>query len=136
MLGEMVFFPSAGEAKEEESPESCRRILSLHIYYFGDNEGLNALLDHVGEQNPFTKRIIEAAIPFMAPNTRKPFKERQAVDVKFRDLISRMTNLDPDARITAREALEHEWFRSERGVIAPEEEFEAARAAYERERHS
>lgn len=135
MLGEMVFFPPTGEV-EASTQDSWRRILSLHISYFGDQDGLNGLLDHLGDQNPFTPRIIELASPFSAPNTRKQFRMRHGVDVKFRDLVSRMTNLAPSARITAREALEHEWFRGERGVIAPKVELEEARAAFDRERQS
>ncbi|KAJ4396357.1 hypothetical protein N0V93_000576 [Gnomoniopsis smithogilvyi] len=97
--------------------------------YFGDQEGLNGLIDHLGEEDPFTQRIIELASPFSAPNTRKPFQMRHGVDVQFRDLVSRLTNLAPAARITARQALEHEWFRNERGVVAPKVELEEARAA-------
>lgn len=137
MLGEMVFFPRPGEveASTQES-ESWRRILSLHISYFGDNDGLNGILDHLSDENPFTPRIIEVATPFSAPNTRAPFRLRHNVDVQFRDLVSRMTNLAPSARITAREALEHEWFKGERGAIAPKAELEEARAAFDRKRQS
>lgn len=47
-----------------------------------------------------------------------------------------MTNLAPSARITAREALEHECFRGKRGVIEPKVELEEARAAFGREGQS
>lgn len=133
MLNDMVFFPTASEADESSPQDPWRRILSIHISYFGDQDGLNGLLDHLGNENPFTPRTIQLAAPFAAPNTRKPFQERHGVDVKFRDLVSRMTDLAPAARITAREALEHEWFKSERGAVAPKAELEEARAAWERE---
>lgn len=130
MLGDMVFFPD-GAKVNRSAEEDWHRILSLHISYFGDQDGVNGLLDHLGEENPFTERIIEVVSPFRAPNTRAPFQGRHGVDVKFRDLVSQMTNLAPALRITAREALEHEWFKSERTAIAPEAELEAARVAYE-----
>jgi serine/threonine protein kinase len=36
------------------------------------------------------------------------------VEPEFRDLIVKMTNLDPTMRITARQALEHPWFKEDR----------------------
>ena len=46
----------------------------------------------------------EAHVPY------KPFsKWPDIVDPSFRDLVLRLTNLDPVKRITAREALEHPW---------------------------
>lgn len=129
MLKEMVFYTSEAESSFQES---WRTILSRHISYFGDSEGFKGLLEHLGEDNSFTERVIELAFEFSASSPRKPFQERHGVDVKFRDLVGRMTNLAPAARITARDALEHEWFKSNRGVAAPPEELEAARAAFMR----
>lgn len=41
----------------------------------------------------------------------EPFSDWPDIgDVSFKDLIRRMTNLDPTKRFTAREALEHPWF--------------------------
>lgn len=126
MLKEMVFYTSEAESSNQEC---WRTILSRHISYFGDQEGCKGLLEHLGDDNPFTERIIELASEFSTSNPRKPFQGRHGVDSQFRDLVGRMTNLAPAARITAREALEHEWFKSNRGVAAPPEELEAARAA-------
>ena len=65
----------------------------------------------VGEENPFFYRLIGITETFAKENiARKPFDRWLYVDVQFRDLVSKMTNLDPASRITAREALEHPWF--------------------------
>lgn len=129
MLNEMIFFTGEKQPLEQEH---WRTILSRHISYFGDQKGMSGLLDHLGEENPFTERMIELASEFSPANPRKPFQRRHGVDIKFRDLVYRMTNLAPAARITAREALEHEWFRSERGATAPQLELEEARTAFKR----
>lgn len=133
MLKEMVFYTGEEESSDQES---WRTILSRHISYFGDHEGFKGLLEHLGDDNPFTERIMELASKFSTLSPRKPFQERHGVDVQFRGLVGRMTNLAPAARITAREALHHEWFKSSRGVAAPPMELEAARAAFAREKHS
>lgn len=129
MLNEMVFY-TGGEASSAQGHFST--ILSRHISYFGDHDGFKGLLEHLGEDSPFTDRIINLATEFSVSNPRKPFQARHGVDVQFRDLVCKMTNLDPATRITARKALEHEWFKSSRGVAAPPMELEAARAAFAR----
>lgn len=133
MLNEMVFY--TGE-EVSSAQEHSSTIISRHISYFGDQEGFKGLLEHLGDDNPFSERIIELASKFSTLSARKPFQERHGVDIQFRDLVGRMTNLAPAARITAREALEHEWFKSSRGVAAPPMELEAARAAFAPEKHS
>lgn len=120
--------PKAQSSHQRKTPGA--EYYPFRSLYFGDQEGLNGLIDHLGEEDPFTQRIIELVSPFSAPNTRKPFQMRHGVDVQFRDLVSRMTNLAPAARITARQALEHDWFRSERGVVASKVELEEASAAF------
>lgn len=41
----------------------------------------------------------------------KPFSEWPNIaDDNFKDIILKMTNLDPRKRVTAREALKHRWF--------------------------
>jgi serine/threonine protein kinase len=105
MLNEMVFRVSDSQLT---AVDSWRYILQRHVSYFGDEQGLNGLLEHIGEENPYHERFIS-----IARNTpRQPFGSRESVDQDLRDLLCKMTNLDPTKRITATQALQHRWFMS------------------------
>ena len=108
MLNDMIF-----QVCDEElnGSDAWWHILRRHISYFGDEDGFKGLLRHIGDDNPFFERLIALAGDFDAERPRKPFALWHYVDVEFRDLILKMTNLDPARRITAREALKHSWFR-------------------------
>lgn len=108
MLNEMVFRVSDDQLK---SADSWRYILRRHISYFADEDGLNGFLEHIGEENPFYKRLIDLADSFGPGNPRQPFQRWGYVEPELRDLVGKMTNLDPTKRINAREALQHRWFR-------------------------
>ena len=109
MLNNMVFHLTREELSE---PESWLYILHRHISYFGDETGLKGLLKWIGEENPFFIAFAELALAFNdSDNIREPFYAWHYVDESFRDLVGRMTNLDPAKRITAAAALEHPWFR-------------------------
>jgi serine/threonine protein kinase len=41
---------------------------------------------------------------------RAPFALWEGIDPAFKDLVGKMTNIDPKRRITAHEALSHQWF--------------------------
>ncbi|EER39169.1 conserved hypothetical protein [Histoplasma capsulatum H143] len=107
MLNEMVFRVSDCELY---ASDSWRYVLQRHISYFADEQGLIGLLKHIGEDNPFHGRLIALAGDFNSGNPRMPFEAWEPVDPEFRDLVGKMTNLDPTRRITARQALEHSWF--------------------------
>jgi serine/threonine protein kinase len=100
MLNEMVLRAS----------DSWRHVLRRQISFFGEEDGFKGLLQWIGEKNPFFERLIALAGTFNSANLRKPVRVWFYVDVQLRDLICRMTNLDPEERIIAREALEHPWF--------------------------
>ncbi|KAF2278015.1 kinase-like protein [Westerdykella ornata] len=108
VLNDMIFRVSDEELSWHDA---WRHILRRHISYFGDEDGFRGLLRHIGEENPFFERLVALAGDFDAERPRKPFTMWQYVDGEFRDLIMKMANLDPARRITAREALEHAWFR-------------------------
>ncbi|KAJ9303049.1 hypothetical protein DTO271G3_423 [Paecilomyces variotii] len=108
MLNEMVFRVSDDQLK---SADSWRYILRRHISYFADEDGFNGFLEHIGEENPFYKRLIDLANSFGAENPRQPFQRWSYVEPELRELVGKMTDLDPTKRITAREALQHRWFR-------------------------
>jgi serine/threonine protein kinase len=107
MVNEMVF--RVGD-DELSSADSWRHILRRHISYFADEDGFNGFLHHIGEENPFYGRLIDLANSFGPGSPRQPFERWGYVEPDLRDLVSKMTNLDPTKRITAREALEHHWF--------------------------
>ncbi|RFU29242.1 hypothetical protein B7463_g7109, partial [Scytalidium lignicola] len=108
MLDEMIFRASDEELSGDDS---WWYILRRHISFFADEDGFKGLLQHIGEENIFFERLIALAGDFDAERRRSPFMMWNYVDVELRDLIVKMTNLDPGRRITAREALEHPWFR-------------------------
>ncbi len=107
MLNDIIFRVS----DEELGGDAWSHILRRHISYFGDEDGFKGLLRHIGEENPFFERFIALAGDFDAERPRKPFTMWHYVDFEFRDLIKKMTNLDPTRRISARKALDHPWFR-------------------------
>ncbi|KAF1840087.1 kinase-like protein [Cucurbitaria berberidis CBS 394.84] len=108
MLNDMVLRISDEELGGDDA---WWHILRRHISYFGNEDDLKGLLQHIGEENPFFERLIALAGDFDAERPRKPFTMWHYVDMEFRDLITKMTNLDPARRIIAPEALEHPWFR-------------------------
>ena len=107
MVNEMIF--RVGES-ELNSADSWRHILYRHISYFADEDSLNGLLEHIGEENLFYERSIVLANSLGPGNPRQPFQRWGYVEPELRDLVGKMTNLDPTKRITAREALQHRWF--------------------------
>ena len=107
MLNEMVFRVRDSEL---HASDSWRYVLRRHISYFADEQGFTGLLEHIGEANPFYGRLITLAGDFTSESPREPFESWKYVEPEFRDLVGKMTNLDPTRRITARQALEHCWF--------------------------
>jgi serine/threonine protein kinase len=107
MLNELVFLVSDDQLRADDS---WRYILRRHLSYFADRDGFNGFLQHIGEENPFYERVIALANDFPPGSYREPFESREDVDPVFRDLVVKMTRLDPALRITAQEALNHPWF--------------------------
>lgn len=107
MVNEMVFRISDSQLKAEDS---WRHILRRHISYFADEVSFNGFLQHIGRENVFFERSVALAGTFTPGQLRQPFETWDYVDPDLRDLVGKMTNLDPTRRITAREALQHRWF--------------------------
>ena len=110
MLNEMVFRVTDDQSTADDS---WRYILRRHISYFADGDGINGFLQHIGQENPFFERIVALSQDFPPEDRRQPFSHWEYVELDFRDLIGKMTNLDPKRRITARNALAHRWFTQE-----------------------
>ncbi|KAF1814786.1 hypothetical protein P152DRAFT_370825, partial [Eremomyces bilateralis CBS 781.70] len=73
-------------------------------------DGFKNLLQHIGKENPFFERLIALAGDFDAERPRKSFTMWRYADVEFRDLTTKLMNLDLARRIITRGALEHPWF--------------------------
>lgn len=112
MLNHMVFFiPEA----ERDAEKPWKPILTRHLSYFGDSHGIDGLLKLIGEDDPWFKRIKEIMEDYeKGAFHRKPFELWQAdgLEDDFRDIIPKMTDLDPARRITAQEALAHRFFKN------------------------
>lgn len=113
VLGRVIFGPDDDFQKHQTRgalPALIR--LQRQVSYFGDQEGLNGLMKHVGDEELNCQVLqmlwderTEDYVPY------EPFSDWQNVDdAKFKNLVHGMTNLDPTKRVTARQALEHPWF--------------------------
>ncbi|KAI3321872.1 kinase-like protein [Xylariaceae sp. AK1471] len=111
--GSMVFF--SDKANRASPEEQAKLILSHHLSFFtSDEEDFRSFIAyHGGEDSPFIERIKELCKTFNEEKPRLPFSRWQQVDPQFRDLVCKMTCLDPLRRITARKALQHPWFAAE-----------------------
>ncbi|KAH8712230.1 kinase-like domain-containing protein [Phaeosphaeriaceae sp. PMI808] len=99
---------------EDEIPEGIELldiVLERQLSYFSDFEGIQGLIQYLGE-SPWAQLIAMIAADFNADNPRRPFEiwEGEGIDPDFKDLIVRMMNVDPRRRLTAQEALAHKWF--------------------------
>lgn len=106
----MLFF---SEEANRASPEDwADMILRQHLSFFAndvaDFEGLISY--HGGDDNPFVRHLKKLLCTFSEEQPRQPVAKWLQVDPQFKDLVRKMTCMDPLRRITAREALEHPWF--------------------------
>jgi serine/threonine protein kinase len=113
VLGRVIFGPDDDFQKHQAQgalPALIR--LQRQVSYFGDQEGLNGLMKHIGDDEVNCQVLwmlwedrTEDYIPY------EPFSDWPDVsDAAFKDLIRGMMNLNPTKRVTARQALEHPWF--------------------------
>ena len=108
MLDFMALYVNPDQLNGEEH---WNAILKRQISYFADPEGLDGLLHHLGEDNAYFDRVRSLCREFGPENPMEPFRLWKPMDPEFKDVVSKMTNLDPTRRITAKEALDHSWFR-------------------------
>jgi serine/threonine protein kinase len=112
MLGRVIFGPDDDFQKHQAQgifPALIR--LQRQVSYFGDQEGLNGLIKHVGDEEvncQILRDLWEARTEDDVPY--EPFSDWPDVsDAAFKDLIRGMMNLNPTKRVTAGQALEHPW---------------------------
>ena len=110
MLGRVIF--AVDEEELAEGEELLAVVLERQISYFADEDGLNRLLNHLGD-SPWCEVLKVIRDGFNETNPRKPFLMWKNVDADFKDLIGGLTNFDPAKRLPAHEALEHRWFRDQ-----------------------
>ena len=114
MLGRVILGPD-DNFKLNESKGAFPALIRLQrqVSYFGEKEGVNGLMKHVGDEE------INCQILRMMYDERQteeysyaPFSEwtDAGLDSTFKDLIRGLNSLDPAQRLTARQALEHPWF--------------------------
>ncbi|KAH6847158.1 kinase-like domain-containing protein [Chaetomium sp. MPI-CAGE-AT-0009] len=110
-LNRMAFFSEEANAAEDASDMILRRHVS---YFVNDVDDFGGFVEyHGGEDDPFVERFGGLLTSFDGKDEKRtPFTRWHPVDPEFKDLVSRMTRLDPRRRITAREALQHPWFRA------------------------
>jgi len=92
-------------------PEMIR--LQRLVSYFGDVDGINGLIKHVGDDK-LSCEVLSMLWDDRAAGYRsyRPFAEWEGIeDEQFKDLMGGLMNLDPKRRLTAREALRHCWFK-------------------------
>lgn len=120
VLGRVICGPDEDFAHHEAQgalPAMIR--LQRQVSYFGDSEGLNGLMTHVGDEEVNCQVLSllwedrdQDGIPY------KPFSEwSELCDEQFIDLIKGLMNLDPARRISAHQALQHPWFLDRHGSI-------------------
>ncbi|KAI0908438.1 kinase-like domain-containing protein [Ustulina deusta] len=105
----IIFAVSEGELGDGE--DILAHVLERQISYFADEEGLSAFYKHLGDDNPWVQVFDILRGGFNKDNPRRPVSLWKDVDLELRDLVGGLTNFDPAKRLTAREALEHPWFK-------------------------
>lgn len=86
--------------------------LQRQVSYFGDKAGLDGLMAHVDDvkgHREVLRLLYEDRVS--DDHSYRPFEEWPDIkDDGFKDVIGKMTSLDPRRRATASELLEHSWF--------------------------
>ena len=87
--------------------------LQRQVSYFGDRDGINGLLTHVGDDE-LSLELLSNAYDSKDDDGHgyKHFSTWPEIkDDTFKDLVLSMMSLDPKRRTTAKQALEHPWFK-------------------------
>lgn len=109
MLRKIIFrIDSEGLSSADEERLVVKRLLS----HFGDGPGLVSYIEHLDNSDTAWRNIVLDVIPeFTTTDPRRSFSMWVEVDEEFRDIVTKLTSLDPARRITTKEALTHPWFQ-------------------------
>lgn len=103
------------EAELPEEIEPLAVVLERQMSYFAEEADLNAFLRYLGDNSEWVEIYRAVASAFAEGQPRRPFGRWEGIEVEqddlFRDLVLGLTRFDPAKRLTAQQALEHEWFR-------------------------
>jgi serine/threonine protein kinase len=92
-----------------EGEDKLAIVIERQLSYFSDWESLQGLLQHLGD-SPWSQIFNVIALSFGEEQPRAPIALWKDIDPEFKDLVGRLTTVDPKKRITAHEALSHQWF--------------------------
>ncbi|KAF2084341.1 kinase-like protein [Saccharata proteae CBS 121410] len=107
-----IVLMSVGDHEQGEDAV-IRAILEHQVSYFGDNDGVQGLYNQLDVGNPWGEIWADICRGFAHETprmVRKPLSLMKDIDVEFKDLLGKLTHLDPTKRISAKEALAHTWF--------------------------
>lgn len=107
MTKQVIF--AVGDEELKEGEEKLAIVLERQLSYFSDLESLGGLLQHLGD-SPWVHIFTVIAEGSNKEFPRAPFRLWKDIDPVFKDLVGKMTNIDPKRRITAQDALSHRWF--------------------------
>nr|POE78460.1 hypothetical protein CFP56_60692 [Quercus suber] len=100
---------------QSELPEGIDKlavVIERQISYFGDTDGLDGFLHYIGDKTFWHEAFRVTIDGFSEEQRPEPFRFWQGtgLDESFKSLIGGLTNFDPNRRLTAQQALDHEWF--------------------------
>ena len=108
VLKKLMFF--VDQSKLPEGVLDVAVVIEKQISYLSDEEGYAGLMEYLGN-NPYREVFDAACMAFDENNPATPLALWRDIDPVFRKLIGALTNFDPRKRVTAKQALEHEWFQ-------------------------
>ncbi|EXJ80684.1 CMGC protein kinase [Capronia epimyces CBS 606.96] len=119
MLERVIFGPD-DDFQTHQAQGALPHLIRLErqISYFGNLEGLNGLMKHVGDEE-VNCQVLQMLWEDRAADyiPYRPFSDWPDIrNTAFQDVIQRMMHLDPTRRITARQALEHPWFQDTENI--------------------
>ena len=88
----------------------------MQMSFLGDEGQFFGFLHHIGH-NPWTQKLVDILAAGFAREKFNPhIDEWDDVEEHFIDLIKKLMALDLSRRITAREALQHPWFKDDESL--------------------